>query len=234
MKPDKHTKPANSDTQLDPELRVHRIIIRVLLVLMTVEWVFLLIDQRKLALVLVTLIIITLLSPILFRKKLQIELPAEFHLTSVLFIFASLYLGEVQSFYQKLWWWDIALHTSAGLLMGIFGFLMVYLLNESRNVELKMTPGFIAFFAFTFSVTIGTLWELFEFGMDQLFSLNMQKSMLGDPSGLTDTMWDMIVNALGAFLISFIGWRYLKKKRSFFVKDWIRKFFQRNPKMFKK
>lgn len=216
------------------EHRAHRYIIRFLLVLMTAEWLFLLIDQRQLALFLVTLIIATLLSPILFRKKMEVEIPAEFHLAAVLFIFAALYLGEVQSFYQRLWWWDIALHATAGLLMGIVGFLMVYLLNESRNVELNMNPAFIAFVAFTFSITIGTVWEIFEFGMDQLFGLNMQKTMLNDPSGLTDTMWDMIVNAMGASIISVSGWWYLKRKKSFFVKEWIRKFMNRNPEMFKK
>jgi hypothetical protein len=102
---------------------------------------------------------------------MDIEIPAEFHLTAVVFIFASLYLGEIQDFYHRFWWWDIALHSSAGLLMGIVGFLLVYLLNESKRVELHMTPVFISLFAFSFAVTIGTLWEIFEFTMDQLFGL---------------------------------------------------------------
>lgn len=161
------------------------------------------------------------------------EIPAEFHLTSVVFIFASFYLGEVQDFYHRLWWWDIALHTTAGLLMGMLGFLLVYVLNESKRVEFNMTPGFIAFFAFTFGLAIGSVWEIFEFGMDQLLGTNMQKPMLGDPSGLTDTMWDIIVNAIGAFVISFIGYVYLRSRKSFFVKDWIRSFIEKNPGMFK-
>ena len=184
--------------------RAHRILARVLLLMMVVEWIVLLIDQRWLSAFLVTLIIATLLSPVVFRKKMEMEIPAEFHITAVVFTFASFYLGEIQGFYYRFWWWDIALHSSAGLLMGIVGFLLVYLLNESKQVELHMTPAFISLFAFIFAVTIGTLWEIFEFFMDQLFGLNMQKPMLGDPSGLTDTMWDMVVNALGAFIISFM------------------------------
>ncbi len=77
------------------------------------------------------------------------------------------------------------------------------------------------------------MWEIFEFGMDQLLGTNMQKPMLGDPSGLTDTMWDIIVNAIGAFVISFIGYVYLRSRKSFFVKDWIRSFIEKNPGMFK-
>jgi len=215
------------------ENRVHRNLIRILLLLMVVEWVLLLLDQSWLSLFLVTLIIITLFLPILFRNKLEMEIPAEFHITAVVFIFAALYLGEVRDFYHRIWWWDIALHATAGLLMGVLGFLLIYVLNESNRVDLHMTPGFIAFFAFIFAVAIGAIWEIFEFAMDQIFGTNLQKPMFDDPSGLTDTMWDMIVNAIGAFIISFSGWWYLKKEQSFFVKEWIRKFINRNPDMFK-
>src|SRR3546814_16435775 len=72
-----------------------------------------------------------------------------------------------------------------------------YILNEDRHVDLHMRPSFLAVFAFCFSQAIGALWEIFEFTMDQVFGLTMQKPMLGDPSGLTDTMWDLIVNAIG-------------------------------------
>jgi hypothetical protein len=216
------------------ENRPHRILIRVLLVLMAIEWVLLLLDQLWLSLFLVTLIIATLFAPIMFRNRLQVEIPAEFHFMAVVFIFASFYLGEIQDFYFRYWWWDIVLHATAGLLMGILGFLLVYVLNESKRVDLHMTPGFIAFFAFTFAVAIGAIWEIFEFGMDQIFGTVMQKPMLDDPSGLTDTMWDMIVNAIGALIISITGWWYLKRNRSFFVKDWIKKFIERNPGLFNK
>jgi len=231
---DQQDAPPLAEAAINRENRVHRILVRVLLLIMVVEWIVLLIDKFWLSAFLVTLIIATLLSPVIFRKKLDVEIPAEFHFAAVVFVFASLYLGEIQGFYQRFWWWDIALHSSAGLLMGIVGFLLVYLLNESKRVELHMTPVFISLFAFLFAITIGTLWEIFEFSMDQLFGFNMQKPMMGDPSGLTDTMWDMIVNAIGAFVISFMGWRYLKRKQTFFVRGWIRRFIGRNPRMFNK
>jgi hypothetical protein len=226
--------PPLAEAAILKENRVHRILVRVLLLVMVVEWIVLLIDKFWLSAFLVTLIIATLLSPVIFRKKMEMEIPVEFHLAAVVFVFASLYLGEIQGFYHRFWWWDIALHTSAGLLMGIVGFLLVYLLNESKRIELHMSAVFISLFAFLFAITIGTLWEIFEFSMDQLFGFNMQKPMMGDPSGLTDTMWDMIVNAIGAFIISFMGWWYLKRKQTFFVRSWIRTFVGRNPRMFKK
>jgi uncharacterized membrane protein YjdF len=91
----------------------------------------------------------------------------------------------------------------------------------------------VAFFAFTFAVSVGTLWEVFEFGMDRLFGTSMQKPMLDDPSGLTDTTWDLIVDALGALFISFLGWWYMIQERPSFIEVWIRRFIKRNPKLFR-
>ncbi|HBE88408.1 MAG TPA: hypothetical protein DDW67_04625 [Elusimicrobia bacterium] len=200
---------------------------------MAAEWVLLLYAGRWLSAFLVTMIIAALVAPAVFRRKLDVDIPVEFHIAAVLFMTASLYLGEVRSFYQKFWWWDILLHTSAGLLMGVAGFLLVYLLNERREAGLHMRPGFVALFAFSFAVTIGTLWEIFEFAMDRTMGLTMQKPMLGDLSGLTDTMWDMIVNAAGAFFVSLVGWRYMMRKDIFFVRDLIRRFIRRNPVLFR-
>lgn len=216
------------------ENRVHRLLVRILLVVMTLESAYLLYGRQWLSLFLVLVIILTLLAPVLFKNRLRVVVPAEFHISAVMFAFAALYLGEVQQFYSRLWWWDILLHAVAGLLMGIVGFLLVYILNESERIRLKLAPGFIAFFAFLFAIAIGTFWEIFEFSVDQIFQTNMQKPMLDDPSGLTDTMWDMIVNAIGAFVISFSGWWYLKTNQSFFVDEWIKKFMKRNPELFKK
>jgi hypothetical protein len=211
---------------------LHRIVVRILLFFMVIEWAILMTELRFLQLFLVSIIIMVLLAPELFRNRMDIVIPAEFHVVAVIFILASLYLGEIQQFYQLIWWWDMALHGSAGLLMGVFGFLLVYILNENPRVELQMKPGFIALFAFFFSISIGTVWEIFEFSADQLFGFNMQKEMFGDESGLTDTMWDMIINAVGAAMISLFGWWYLSGEKDFFIQSLIKKFIQKNPSLF--
>jgi hypothetical protein len=211
---------------------LHRIVVRILLFFMVIEWAILMTELRFLQLFLVSIIIMVLLAPELFRNRMDIVIPAEFHVVTVIFILASLYLGEIQQFYQLIWWWDMALHGSAGLLMGVFGFLLVYILNENPRVELQMKPGFIALFAFFFSISIGTVWEIFEFSADQLFGFNMQKEMFGDESGLTDTMWDMIINAVGAAMISLFGWWYLSGEKDFFIQSLIKKFIQKNPSLF--
>jgi uncharacterized membrane protein YjdF len=81
---------------------------------------------------------------------------------------------------------------------------------------------------------MGTLWEIFEFTADSLFGSDMQKHMLGDQSGLTDTMWDLIVDAVGALIISVLGYGYLKTSHDeSFLRRWIRKFINSNPRLFR-
>ena len=178
-------------------------------------------------------IIFVTLLPILLEKRFSVFIPPEFESLAVLFVFASLFLGEVLDYYHRLWWWDLMLHTVSGLLLGITGFLLVYVMNESDMFSLDMSPGFVALFAFMFAAGMGAVWEIFEFSMDQLFGLNMQKEMLGDPSGLTDTMWDLIADTAGAAIISFMGYGYLRAAGSeSFLERWITSFIEANPGMF--
>ncbi|MGM0594242.1 MAG: hypothetical protein ACQETD_06875, partial [Pseudomonadota bacterium] len=184
---------------------------------------------------LTTAILIITLTPLLAKRRYRLSLPPEFELMAIAFVFASLFLGEVHGYYTRFWWWDILLHTSSGLLMAVMGFLLVHVLNETRNIKLHMTAGFVAFFSFIFAVGVGALWEIFEFSMDQLAGTNMQKAMRGDESGLTDTMWDMIVNTLGALLISILGYGYLKAAgNDSFLLRWINAFIRGNPHLFKR
>lgn len=212
--------------------RVKRGIVAIIVVLMAIDFVFVVLDAQWLSAFLILCIALLILFTTVFSKRLAVQLPAELEVLALIFVFAALFLGEVRSFYARVWWWDIALHASSGLLMGILGFLLVYVLNESKKIDLVMTPRFIAFFAFLFAVSIGSLWEIFEFSMDQIFGTNMQKAMFSDPSGLTDTMWDMIVNAIGAVIISTFGWWYLVRRRQSFIDVWIDKFIRKNPAWF--
>jgi uncharacterized membrane protein YjdF len=164
-----------------------------------------------------------------------VYIPPQFQLLAIAFIFASLFLGEVGGFYTRFWWWDIVLHTGSGFLLGIIGFLLVHVLNETEKIGVYLKPGFVAFFAFLFSVGTGALWEIFEFGMDSLVGMNMQKGMLGDESGLTDTMFDLMVDTLGALVIAVLGFKYLRTAGTkSFLERWIADFIARNPHLFRR
>lgn len=143
--------------------------------------------------------------PMVFVRRFHVYVPPEFGMLAVVFVFASLFLGEVHGYYLRFWWWDVVLHTASGFLLGLLGFLLVYVLNEKEDVDLRMKPGFVALFAFMFAIGMGALWEIFEFSMDTLVGSNMQKS------GLRDTMWDLIVDAIGALLTAVLGYVYLRR-----------------------
>lgn len=186
------------------------------------------IQGRWLAATVTSGIIVVTVLPLVLGRRFAVSIPPEFEVLAVVFAYASLFLGEVHGYYVKFWWWDVVLHVGSGFLLGILGFLLVYVLNEIEDVGLHMRPRFVALFAFMFAVGMGALWEIFEFGMDQLFGLNMQKS------GLIDTMWDLIVDACGAMVISVLGWSYLSKAgNNSFLERWIAAFVRSNPRLFK-
>jgi hypothetical protein len=131
----------------------------------------------------------------------------------LIFVFLSLFLGEINSFYAKLWWWDLLIHSLVGFALGLMGFSLVYYMNKNSK-EMNLNPYFIAFFGFCFAITLSVFWEFFEFSIDYFFKTNMLKS------GLLDTMGDLIVSAAGALIISLLGYfglkRYYKKAVDFF------------------
>ena len=154
--------------------------------------------------VIVTAFFLTLL-PTFFSDRFHIRLPMPFLAAISLFVFATLFLGEVFDFYYHFWWWDILLHGISAIGFGIIGFLFIFFLFEGDRYAAP--PWALALIAFTFAVAIGTLWEILEFGMDQIFGLNMQKS------GLNDTMSDLIVDSLGAFTGAISGFFWLKGRQ---------------------
>lgn len=113
--------------------------------------------------------------PSWIQVKLRIELPPPLEITIFCFIFAAEILGEVNAFYVVIPGWDTMLHTINGFLAAAVGFSMVMLLNDDERVAFHLSPAFLAMVAFCFSMTIGVLWEFFEFGMDYFLGTDMQK-----------------------------------------------------------
>lgn len=200
--------------------RVFLGIFRILLVLAIIISIY---EQSWMNVLLSALTIaLTFLTSIL-EKKLKVDYPEEFEIIILLFIFASIFLGELNSFYIKYWWWDIFLHGISAIILGLLAFSLIYILNKEGRIKLK--PGFIALFAFCFAVAAGAVWEIFEFLIDSFLKTNMQKS------GLLDTMADIIIDTMGALLISVIGFLYAKGHLKF-LKFLEEDFIKANPHIF--
>lgn len=217
-----------SQKGLDRADRTQLVISYLLQLILVAELIYSIIEQNwLLAFATVGILILTLL-PGLIRRKYNVFLPVEFDLLAIIFIFAALFLGEVHSYYVKFWWWDVVLHTGSGLLLGLAGFLLVYVLNEEKKASIHLKPGFIALFALAFAIALGAVWEIFEFSMDSWFGLDMQKS------GIIDTMWDLIVDSLGAAVVSVLGFFYIRQRKSWLFDRTIRRFIERNPGLFRR
>ena len=138
----------------------------------------------------------------------------------------TLFLGEVRNFYERYWWWDIVLHTGSAVAFGLVGVILMLILV--RGEKLTAAPVTVSFFGFCFAVTIGAAWEIWEFFLDQTFGMNTQKS------GLIDTMWDLIVDCLGAAVGAIAGYIHLKGWRGGPLAGMIRDFVERNRRFFGK
>ncbi len=117
-----------------------------------------------------------LLLPAFVEKKFSIQLPTGLEITAFVFVFCAEILGELGAYYVKFPFWDTALHTTSGFIFAAFGFCLLDLLNRSKKVN--FTPITLALVAFCFSMTIGVLWEFFEFGADFFVNTDMQKDTI--------------------------------------------------------
>ena len=194
------------------------------------------------------LTMVMLLAPPFVEKTFKVDLPTTLEVVVMCFIFAHTILGELASFYVRVPGWDTMLHTLNGFICVGVGISLVDLLNRNKKFRFELSPIYVVVAAFCFSMTVGVLWEFFEFGMDNVFKIDMQKdyvvneihSVTFDPNGLNnvhdvyidslivngedyiekyggyidigliDTMKDLIVNFIGAFVFAIFGYFYSK------------------------
>ena len=166
--------------------------------------------------------IVGLFLPAMLARRIQFRIPSGLYFTYVIFLYCTMFLGEIRHFYYTVPNWDTMLHTGSGLMIGALGFCVVSQLNMSERVKMSLSPSFVAFFAFCFAAMVGVLWEICEFTIDGTFGLNMQKFALEDGTqlvgraALRDTMKDLIVDCIGAGVMSLAGFISLKYRKGWF------------------
>lgn len=163
------------------EVREHRssfavyLILRTLVILVLVRQIMMQ-NYENIFVCLLTLLL--LLVPSFVQLTFKVELPIFLEILILVFIYAAEILGEIDNYYFSIPYWDTILHTINGFVCAAVGFSMVSLLNRSEKIQFFVSPLFLAIVSFTFSMTIGVLWEFFEFSMDQLFAMDTQKDTL--------------------------------------------------------
>lgn len=162
--------------------------------------------------------LIVMFLPAFLEKRWSVRIPNYMCILYFVFLYCAIYLGEVRRFYYIVPNWDTILHTFSAGMLGAFGFSLVSILNDSEKTKVKLSPFFVVLFAFSFALSIGALWEIYEFTGDGIFGLNMQKYRLADGTmligraALIDTMKDIIVDALSALIVTIIGFFTIKKE----------------------
>lgn len=158
--------------------------------------------------------------PDMINKRFKLEIPNTVFYFYLIFLWAAIFLGEIQNFYYKFKYWDLILHTLSGGMIGFIGFSIVDILN-TENEHVQLNPFFVAFFAFAFAITLGAMWEIYEFLCDGFLKTNMQKYALESGikligrDALSDTMGDLIVDGIGALVASTVGYISIKYDKSY-------------------
>lgn len=236
---------------IDMELREHKssfmvyFFLRILVTVVLIRQIF---KGNYESVFLCVLTLLLMLIPSLIQVTFKVELPTTLEIIVLLFIFAAEILGEINEFYIIIPFWDVILHTLNGFLAAAIGFSLVDLLNRHEKLAFKLSPLFMAIVSFCFSMTIGVVWEFFEFGMDQIFGFDMQKdtivnaisSVMLDPEGRNvpthiENIKDVVINGknlglggyldiglidtMGDLLVNFIGAAVFSVVGYFYVKS---------------
>lgn len=165
-------------SQLVDQIKTHKkpftifLILRALVIAVLIAQIF---NRNYENVFMCVLTLLLFMVPSFIQANFHIELPDTLEIIIMLFIFAAEILGEINEYYIHVTHWDTMLHTVNGFLAAAIGFSMVDILNRNEKFIFRLSPFFVAVVAFCFSMTIGVLWEFFEFGMDSFLGMDTQK-----------------------------------------------------------
>lgn len=143
--------------------------------------------------------------PLLLRKGVPVPLSPNTRVLMSLLLFAWLFLGELHNYFARFVWWDLFLHGLAGAVIALVGVRLGNAMSAGGTRSWRVRYAFAGAFGFSVAMAIGTVWEVMEFAIHTLLNRDVLKPMLGDPSGLTDTIFDLIADAGGALLACAYG-----------------------------
>ena len=158
--------------------------------------------------------------PELIERKYKIKLLPEFSFFIVAFMYASIVLGGISHYYNKFWWWDSLLHLGSGVMLGVAGFLIIFILYETK--QFSSSALLVSFLVVCFALALGTLWEVFEFALDQTLKTTLQPDLF-------DTMKDLINDSIGAVIVAVFGYWYIRFQKGWFFARVVETFLEKNP-----
>ncbi len=185
-------------------------------------------------------VVLFLLFPLL-GKIFKISLPQPFKVIWLLFIGASMYLGELHNFFYRFAWWDELIHTGSAMLLTYAGLLLLHILSRDSKIHMRLGPALTALAMVWFTLSFGVVWELFEFGVDKLLGLNLLKGRAStDMSGiynwqraLENTMADLAMDLAGALLVAVAAFFHFRAGGGSWFGKPVERFIRENPSRFR-
>lgn len=157
--------------------------------------------------------------------KFGIKTGNEMQITILLIIYGALFLGEVRGAFANLWWWDILLKGIATFALSFVGLTVILFLEEREHLD--SSPFMVITLAFALSFTMGAMWEVLEFSLDNIFGFGLQEI------GTGVVAIDLIITGAAAFIVSAGGYLYKKKGIGNPMSSLVVKLIGKNPKLLK-
>ena len=158
------------------------------------------IKNNNLTRLLISLSIIPLMIlPYLLNKFLKYKLTDSTITIYLLFIFASILLGSLFNFYDKIPIYDKIMHFTTGFLSSMLALIILINFNKYDDNNIRFNLIFMG----AITCTTALLWEIFEYVSDFIFSGNAQRVL---ETGIHDTMQDMIAALLAFVIFGLLYW----------------------------
>lgn len=160
-------------------------------------------------------IIPVMLIPSLLKKFFYLKISSQVETMYLIFVFFAHFLGSIVNFYDLIPGYDKIMHFISGMLSAFIALLLLIKLKQYKKINVLFT----IIFMIATTLSIAALWEFYEFISDYIFSKDAQNVIT---TGVSDTMWDMLMAFLGSILISIQYWHEVKRKKDSIVTKFIK------------
>lgn len=135
----------------------------------------------------------------------------------IYFFFFALYtIGLATNGYHYIPYYDKFAHTFSGVFTSYLAFILFYVLKPEKKIE-QSDFALASAFTLAVSVAVAGLWEIAEYVTGVICGTDPQNVLT---TGITDTMWDMIVCTFGAlFMLIPYYFYYRKGKKDLFMQS---------------
>jgi len=143
----------------------------------------------------------TTLVPAMVERDLRIELDARFTLWIALALF--LHALGMLGFYGEIGWYDRLTHTLSAAVVATVGYVVARAIDD-HSTAVVLTDRFLFVYVLVFTLGLGVLWEILEFGTVLGARLLGFEPILTQ-YGLTDTLGDLLFDTVGAVVAATVA-----------------------------